>query len=1000
MKQLFLHINKLKQGLLGMFHVSIGEHKQNSKIKTILLTLVCFFSIQLFYAQEDDGVVSFNLPVRNSFKFNRYVINPTFSFVREQNNYISAYNKREWAQFDDAPQTYLLGYSGRFAENIGAGIGLFQQNYGVLTTFGGILNFAYNARLKHDSNLTFGLNLGIYKSGLNTGKVVTNFSDPSLDNIPSNLLLTVNPGINYGTQFLDFGVSINNLVLYNVQSSALIQDDPHQTLQAHVMYTGYMNGRGFFDQAKFSGLLRSEFGKEATTVSGIVMLMSPKGIWGQLGFNSLYGASAGLGLNITEQIAIEYNFEKAMGDLTNFGPSHDITLAFTFNNRKNYKYGEDDEVSSIFSSGNKRVLASNEPKMDAETRAQLKAESEARRDEIRERAQNKAETRNQLAAEAKAKTAAENKAKQEEQARNTAIAQEKAKEKQAAIALVLAETRAQKAKEAQEKLDAQNKLRADARAKAEAQAKLAKEAQAKADQIAKKKYPALERANAEARAKALAEVELADEAKIKADQQAKDKLVVQEKAKAEAEAKLAATAKAKADQEAKDKLVAQEKARLDAEAKLAATAKAKADQEAKVKLLAEEKARLETEATLALAAKAKADQDAKDKLAAQEKARVDAEAKLAAESKAKQEAEDLLAIEARAKIEADKAAKLAIDEKTKKQTEAEVAAIAVAKAKQDAEVQAKKDAENTAQAKKEAQEAAIGNPTDAIAISMKSIADMTETSKNIQDELLTKFNDLVASKEMDLKDLKEENDLSEQGIYKAPKAFKSITEENNKLQAVSTDLDNIIETNTKRIKELEGLYNDRLKIPTLENDEVNLYYQKSLKSLKSEQASAIQTRAQLTASLKKINEATEFERKRRIKRAAYNNEEDRFMQDRATLKLIKQNTALSPVPLKAEDFDFGEERGNNIQIIKNVDNVDNGYYAVVAVHSDIAKRDEFLTKAVAAGQSNIDFFYDVNTSKYFIYSRKLDGIEAASEVMKTKGNQSYNSKLSIIKIEN
>jgi DNA-binding transcriptional regulator YbjK len=283
---------------------------------------------------------------------------------------------------------------------------------------------------------------------------------------------------------------------------------------------------------------------------------------------------------------------------------------------------------------------------------------------------------------------------------------------------------------------------------------------------------------------------------------------------------------------------------------------------------------------------------------------------------------------------------------------------------------------------------------------MKSLADLTETSKITQQKLLAKFNEVVSSKNKDLKDLKEENDLSEQGIYKAPKAFKSISEENNALEAVKTELDNSIETNNKRIKELEALYAERSKTPSLQNDVVNLYYQKALNSLKAEQLKAIQTRTQLTATLKQINEATEFERRRRIKRAAYTNEEDRYMQDRSTLKLIKQNTAVSQVPLKAADFDFGEEQSSNIQILKNIKNVESGFYVVVAVHNDVAKRDAFLTNAVAAGQSNIDFFYDVNTSKYFIYYQKLGSIEDANEVMKTKGSQPYNGKLSIIKIEN
>ncbi|MBO3097791.1 PorP/SprF family type IX secretion system membrane protein [Gelidibacter pelagius] len=899
-------------------------------MKTFLLTIICSFcSIQMFYSQEEDGVVSLALPVRNSLTFNRYTINPTFSFVREQNKYISIYNKKEWVQFDDAPQTYLAGYSGRFAENIGAGVGVFQQDYGVLTTFGGILNFAYNARLKRDSNLTFGLNLGVYKSGLNTGKVITNFADPSLDNVPSHLLLTVNPGINYGTKFMDFGVSINNLVLYNVQASELLQDDPRQTLQAHMMYTGYIYSDGFFDESKFSGLLRSEFGKDDTTISGIAMLTVPKGIWAQVGYNTLYGASAGLGINITKQIAIEYNFEKAIGDLTHFGPSHEITLAFKLNNNSHYDYSAEDEMSALINSDNKRVLASSKPRMDAETRAQLLAESAARREEIRERAQGKAETRAQIAAENKArierqseaKIAAEIKAKQEEQERAAAVkatADALAKSKTEEIAAT--EPLEQKAREAQEKLDAQNK------------------AQAESEAIAKRA------------AESKAALALQDKSKAEA------------KAKAEAQAKLAAEAKAKAEQEAKERVAAQNKAKEEAEAK----------------------------AKLAAEVQAKADADAK------------AAAQLAAAAKAKQDAEAQLALETNAKIEAEQAAKLAAEEKASQEAKtAEAVALTQAKTNQEAEALAKIETESAALAKEEDIEEEVQvNPTDAIGMSMKSLADVTSASKNTQDELLARFNAMVVSKDQDLKDLKEENDLSEQGIYSAPKAFKSITEENNALLAIRSDLDKMIDTNTERIKELESLYNERIKIPTLRNDEVTVYYQKTIQTLKAEQAKAIQTRAQLSTTLKEINEATEFERKRRIKRAAFTNEEDRYVQDRAALKMIKESTPLSPVSLKAEDFNFGEEQGNNIQIIKNVKNIESGYYVVVAVHNDAAKRDEFLRKAVAAGQSNIDFFYDVNTSRYFIYYKKLDSIDAASEAMKTKGNQPYNGKMSIIKIEN
>jgi hypothetical protein len=58
-----------------------------------------------------------------------------------------------------------------------------QKNYGLLTTFGVIGNFAHNLTLQQDSNLTFGLNIGAYKR-LDKGKVIVNTPEPSLDNFP------------------------------------------------------------------------------------------------------------------------------------------------------------------------------------------------------------------------------------------------------------------------------------------------------------------------------------------------------------------------------------------------------------------------------------------------------------------------------------------------------------------------------------------------------------------------------------------------------------------------------------------------------------------------------------------------------------------------------------------------------------------------------------------------------------------------------------------------
>jgi type IX secretion system PorP/SprF family membrane protein len=774
----------------------------------VLIILIFFCTTQFTFSQED-GVASLAIPVRNSLRFNRFNLNPTFSFVREQNKYISFTNKREWVQFEDAPMTYLASYSGRFSENIGVGVGLFQQNYGVLSSFGGILNFAYNARLAQENNLTFGLNLGVYKSGINQGNVVTNSPDPSLNNIPSNFLLSLSPGINYGTQFFDFGVSINNLVQYNINSSAFIEDDPRQSVQAHIMYTGYMDSSGFFDESKFSTLVRSEFQKDNTIISSVIMLTVPKGIWAQAGYNTIYGFSGGLGLNITEQIAIEYNFEKAIGDFTTFGPSHEITLAYKFKKKENYYYGgNDEETAFVMPKKSRKVIA------NTNTSAQLKAR-QARAEQAR------------LAQEATAKSKKDEEARQVQEAAAKARANEEAR-----IA-------AEKLKE----------IELQAKSKEAEQARLAQEAAAKA------------RANEEARiaAEKLKEIEL----------QAKSK-------------------------EAEQARLAQEVA-----------AKAKADEEARI---AEEKLK-------EIELKAKGDKEAR------------------------------LAVEAAVELEV--------------------------------------------------------THKDELAISMFKITEAAEASKAKQEQLLTQLTEAVEHKNKDLKDLKEENDLSEQGVFQAPKPFKSVATENQALEALLLDVDNAIDERNKNIIDLENQYNERLKKASNTDDATNQYYRDVIQKLKKEQQRSVQAKASLITRLDAIKIGIEFERKRRIKRAVYDNEEDRYQKDRVTLNQIKRSTAVGTSQFKEEDFDFGEERIlDNIQIVKNIKNEENGYYIVLAIHSDVRKRNDFVTKAIASGQANINFFYDVNSSKYYIYYEKFNSIDEAKRAIKSTEIKPYSSKMSIVKIEN
>ena len=80
------------------------------KIKA-LYTILLLSSISSIIAQQN-GLVSFDIPAKNSLKFNKFIINPTFSFVREDQSFISLYNKTQWTEVENSPQTFFLSYSG------------------------------------------------------------------------------------------------------------------------------------------------------------------------------------------------------------------------------------------------------------------------------------------------------------------------------------------------------------------------------------------------------------------------------------------------------------------------------------------------------------------------------------------------------------------------------------------------------------------------------------------------------------------------------------------------------------------------------------------------------------------------------------------------------------------------------------------------------------------------------------------------------------------------
>jgi len=304
------------------------------KVLVILSSLLLFANLQA----QDAPVLTFTIPTQNNLLLNRFLINPTFSAVRESDSYLTLYHRNQWIQFNDSPELYMLSYSGKHGERAGVGIGIYQQNIGIITSFGGVGNYAYQIPIQEKMALTFGFNLAYYSSGVNRNRAVSNEPDPALMELRNNSILTLKPGINFSWGSFDVGVYAENLVDYDFKSSKMVQEYSEKTYTSHVVYNHQMlNQAGLFEEGYFRLMLRGKLNQtEDFQYGGSIMVNFPNLGWVQAGVDDFFGVGIGAGAHLTKKLSLGYTYEQVTREgLINFGPTHEITIAYRFGGKEN-----------------------------------------------------------------------------------------------------------------------------------------------------------------------------------------------------------------------------------------------------------------------------------------------------------------------------------------------------------------------------------------------------------------------------------------------------------------------------------------------------------------------------------------------------------------------------------------------------------------------------------------------------------------------------------------
>ena len=247
----------------------------------------------------------------NLTQYNKFLVNPTYSTVRNNHKDVSFWSRIQWTGVENSPQTYMLSYSGKAGKNSGAGLGLYQQSLGLLVDSGLLVNYAYNVQIAEKVSLAFGVNTTLFRRGLDKNTANAVDPDPAVLDNKDDFLLVFMPGLNVSVKNFDFGVYAENLFDYNFNDSNSLTDFSNKIFSGQLGYTKeleYANGM-FLDATWRTMAYGKSLPNEDFQYGLNTMIDLPYTGWMQVGYNSTFGISGGVGVKVGDGISIGIVYE-------------------------------------------------------------------------------------------------------------------------------------------------------------------------------------------------------------------------------------------------------------------------------------------------------------------------------------------------------------------------------------------------------------------------------------------------------------------------------------------------------------------------------------------------------------------------------------------------------------------------------------------------------------------------------------------------------------------
>ncbi|WP_417443796.1 PorP/SprF family type IX secretion system membrane protein [Joostella sp.] len=306
-------------------------------IKRCLLAIGLLLNTYVLFSQVENTSTIVDWRQHNLTKYNKFLVNPTYSYVRNDSKAVSFWSRIQWTGIENSPQTYLLSYSGKVSENSGAGLGLYQQNLGLLVDSGLLLNYSYGVQLSDNTTLSVGMNTTLFRRGLNKNAISSTEPDPAILDDQDDFLVLVMPGINFSVSDFDIGIYAENLFDYNFNDSNTVTDFSDKIFSGQVGYTkSFDDAIGFMEDAKWRNLVYGKTLPNEDFQFGFnSMIDLPYTGWFQAGYNTTFGISGGIGVKIGDGISVGITYETGTSKTNNsFGGTYEAIASIDLGPKK------------------------------------------------------------------------------------------------------------------------------------------------------------------------------------------------------------------------------------------------------------------------------------------------------------------------------------------------------------------------------------------------------------------------------------------------------------------------------------------------------------------------------------------------------------------------------------------------------------------------------------------------------------------------------------------